>query len=862
MAPRQKKAPQDNRKGSAAPAKTPRRAKSASKPASPIVREVSGLITAAASILLLVFIFFENAGGFIGGAIRGVLIGLLGFGAFVIPFMILAFAVMWLTSSASPSRSKQVIAVLLFLCVITLLAVPSVNLHHNFSGFFDYLRHYYSEASGGNGGLIGASIATITLTALGTFGSYLLLVTLGIILAIFLTGKSLISFVSAMNDRYGSRATHEDYEYDDDHEDEYIHEESEEPQRKAAKKASLLPARKRKKHGKPEFFTIDDEEYDEEDFEYMDDEGYVELISETCASPKEQVIEVIRDGETGDIVDIKDKDEDTSEGAEEIAATQETVAAQETETELEGDIVINENTNKFVDITGTQPDPETIESQLDEGALANEDEEEYVFPPITLLTPPPNTQVSGSRTSILENSKKLEETLKSFGVEAKVVEVSKGPTVTRYELAPGVGVKVSKISSLADDLALNLAAVGIRIEAPIPGKAAVGIEIPNKEISPVYLREVIEDEAFGSFPSNVAFALGKDIAGNTVVADIAKMPHLLIAGATGSGKSVCINTLITSIIYKSSPQEVKLLMIDPKVVELSIYNGIPHLLIPVVTDPKKASAALFWAVQEMVRRYNLFAEASVRDLKGYNTMLSEKEPQEGEEVEGPLPQIVIIIDELADLMMVAPGEVEDSICRLAQMARAAGLHLIIATQRPSVDVITGLIKANVPSRLAFAVSSGVDSRTILDSVGAERLLGKGDMLFNPVGLGKPQRIQGAFISDKEVESIVNFVKRGEKVTYDNDMIEQITAARPSADTTDPDADIDELFDTAAEFVISKEKASASLLQRQFRIGYNRASRLIEDLESKGIVGPEDGAKPRKVLMNVYQWQEWREGRAD
>ena len=852
MAARQKKVQKEDRKVSSNSAKTSKRGGSAPQAGSSIMREVSGLVTAAGSVLLLVFVFFENAGGVIGGAIRGVLVGMLGFGAFAIPFMLLAFAVMWLTSGKPLPAAKQVMTVLLFLCVITFLAVPSVNLHHNFTGLFDYLRYYYSIGGGGNGGLVGAAIATLILTALGTFGSYLLLVTLGVILAIFLTGKSLFAFVAAMNDRYGSRARYEDYE-DDEEDGMYIPEELAGSERKSGKKFSLLSARKRKKHGKPQFFTIEDnEDYDDE---YDDD--CVDLISESCPqhSTKEQVIEVIRDGETGDIVDIKDKEDETVELVGEAAVA--------LEPELDGDIVINENTNKFVDITGGQPDPETIESQLDEGALGAEDEEEYVFPPITLLTANPNTQVSGSRSSILENSRKLEETLKSFGVEAKVVEVSKGPTVTRYELAPGVGVKVSKISSLADDLALNLAAVGIRIEAPIPGKAAVGIEIPNKEISPVYLREVIEDEAFASFPSKVAFALGKDIAGNTVVADIAKMPHLLIAGATGSGKSVCINTLITSIIYKATPQEVKLLMIDPKVVELSIYNGIPHLLIPVVTDPKKASAALFWAVQEMVRRYNLFAEASVRDLKGYNAMLSEKQPEEGEEVEGPLPQIVIIIDELADLMMVAPGEVEDSICRLAQMARAAGLHLIIATQRPSVDVITGLIKANVPSRLAFAVSSGVDSRTILDSVGAERLLGKGDMLFNPVGLGKPQRIQGAFISDKEVESIVSFVKRGEKVTYDNEMIEKITAARPSSDAADGNGgEIDELFDAAAEFVISKEKASASLLQRQFRIGYNRASRLIEDLETKGIVGPEDGAKPRKVLMNAYQWQEWREGRAD
>ncbi len=467
--------------------------------------------------------------------------------------------------------------------------------------------------------------------------------------------------------------------------------------------------------------------------------------------------------------------------------------------------------------------------------------EEYEFPPIDLLKENPYEPSSDTKALIMENSRKLEETLESFGVEAKVIEVNSGPTVTRYEVEPGKGVKVSRISGLADDLALNLAAMGIRIEAPIPGKAAVGIEIPNKEVMPVYLREVIDDDEFLSFPSKLSFPLGKDISGDTVVTDIAKMPHLLIAGATGSGKSVCINTLITGILYKARPDEVKLLMIDPKVVELSVYNGIPHLLIPVVTDPKKAAGALNWAVKEMIRRYNLFAETAVRDLKSYNALRAENEKE-------PLPHIVIIIDELADLMMAAPGEVEDAICRLAQMARAAGLHLIIATQRPSVDVITGLIKANVPSRLAFAVSSGTDSRTILDMIGAEKLLGKGDMLFSPVGIGKPRRIQGAFISDKEVEAIVNFLKKSHWSSYDLNMIEDITSANV---TIEQEGEVDEFFDEAVRFVITKERASASMLQRQFRIGYNRASRMIEDMELRRIIGPEDGSKPRKVLIKSW-----------
>ncbi len=474
---------------------------------------------------------------------------------------------------------------------------------------------------------------------------------------------------------------------------------------------------------------------------------------------------------------------------------------------------------------------------------------QYVFPSMDLLSRNQAIQSSESKSEMLHNAKKLETTLKSFSVDAKVIQINKGPTVTRYELSPSQGVKVSKIVNLADDIALNLAASGIRIEAPIPGKAAVGIEVPNKESQSVSLRSVLESEIFQDFPSKLAFALGEDITGQPVVTDIAKMPHLLIAGATGSGKSVCINTLITSILYKSTPEEVKLLLVDPKVVELSIYNGIPHLLIPVVTEPKKASAALNWAVREMLERYKDFAENGVRDIKGYNAMKKEKGESDF------MPQIVIIIDELADLMMAAPGEVEDAICRLAQMARAAGMHLIIATQRPSVDVITGVIKANIPSRLAFAVSSGIDSRTILDMTGAEKLLGKGDMLFYPQGMSKPVRIQGAFLSDKEVENIVNFIKKQSLTDYDKEIIDKITTDVLQSGTESEETDA--FFDKAVDLVIQKQKASTSMLQRQFRIGYNRAARLMESLESHGIVGPEEGSKPRKVLLTKEEWEDMR-----
>lgn len=495
--------------------------------------------------------------------------------------------------------------------------------------------------------------------------------------------------------------------------------------------------------------------------------------------------------------------------------------------------------------TKTEAQKEAVQQPA---APAEPAEKPYVFPPINLLGRDPGNTAGSGILEQQKNGRKLEMTLKSFGVEARVINVSAGPTVTRYEVSPSQGVKVSKIVNLADDIALNLAASGIRIEAPIPGKAAVGIEVPNKETKSVYLRTVLESDAFRKHPSKLAFALGEDITGNPIVTDIAKMPHLLIAGATGSGKSVCINTLITSILYKADPKEVKLLLVDPKVVELSVYNGIPHLLIPVVTDPKKASAALNWAVREMLERYNDFAVCGVRDIKGFNAMKEEKG-----EPEAKMPQIVIIIDELADLMMAAPGEVEDSICRLAQMARAAGMHLIIATQRPSVDVITGVIKANIPSRLAFAVSSGIDSRTILDMVGAEKLLGKGDMLFYPSGQSKPSRIQGAFVTDKEVEQIVDFLRKSSRPGYTQEMVDQITAVAKTAGG--PSEEIDEFFEQAVDLILEKEKASVSMLQRQFRIGYNRAARLMDELERRGMVGPEEGSKPRKVLITRAQWEE-------
>ena len=487
---------------------------------------------------------------------------------------------------------------------------------------------------------------------------------------------------------------------------------------------------------------------------------------------------------------------------------------------------------------------------------------EYRIPPLSLLQKGKAATGDSSR-ELKETAMRLQQTLNTFGVKVTITDISQGPSVTRYELQPEQGVKVSKIVGLADDIKLNLAATDIRIEAPIPGKAAIGIEVPNKENMTVALRDLLESKEFQEFNSNIAFAVGKDIAGKTVVADIAKMPHMLIAGATGSGKSVCINTLIMSILYKAHPYDVKLIMVDPKVVELSVYNGIPHLLIPVVTDPKKASAALHWGVSEMEDRYRKFADYNVRDLKGYNKKIETMPVPEGEEAPKKMPQIVIIVDELADLMMVCPGEVEESICRLAQLARAAGIHLIIATQRPSVDVITGLIKANMPSRVAFSVSSGVDSRTILDMNGAEKLLGKGDMLFYPQGYSKPARVQGAFVSDKEVSDVVDYLKnQALGNTYSNyaeDIEEKIKNIGSSGGSSGSGSgggnDRDEYFEEAARFIIDKDKASIGMLQRVLKIGFNRAARIMDQLCEYGVVGEEEGTKPRKVLMSMEQFEQ-------
>ena len=523
--------------------------------------------------------------------------------------------------------------------------------------------------------------------------------------------------------------------------------------------------------------------------------------------------------------------------------------------EIEPDVI---DANLFKDVEEQKEEKKKAVLQLEHAQIV--EDEHYEYPPVELLSKPSKKALKGGAKALTDTATRLQKTLYSFGVSAKVENVSVGPAITRYELKPAEGVRVSKIANLADDIALNLAAETIRIEAPIPGKQAVGIEVPNKEKEVVHFREILDSEEFKENKSKLTVGLGKDVAGNVQLADIAKMPHVLIAGSTGSGKSVCINTIITSIIYNAKPSEVKFVMVDPKVVELSVYNGIPHLLIPVVTDPRKAAGALAWAVQEMDDRYNKFASKGVRDLKGYNKAI-EKENEAGK-----LPQIVIIIDELADLMMVAKSDVEDAICRLAQKARAAGMHLVIATQRPSVDVITGLIKANVPSRIAFAVSSQVDSRTILDSIGAEKLLGKGDMLFFPAGAPKPSRVQGAFVSDDEVEKIVDFIKSNGTATYSEDILESIENSNKTdkeiAQEQAEDDETDPFLMDAIQTVVETGQASTSFIQRRFKVGYARAGRIIDQMEERGVISGYQGSKPREVLMTLDKWNELKMGKSE
>lgn len=875
-----------------------------------ILDEIILLLVIVVSIVVFVSLLTDKM-GVIGGLISSFFKGILGFGGILLPVFVIAYCIWMLVDEEKRYPLVRACGAALFLLTVASAAqVINPVKRPADMGFLKYCGTLYSEGAFSNGGLFGGLLGGALYRALDVLGSVIILLALGIISIVMATGKS---FFHAIGDANAHRKARRKVK------NEKIKNKAERiRQQELLEEERLAKKEERRRKMSREDFNIELQEGDNKETPYVQEtvfrkkpmileskkrEPIFDFVKENAeeaeakkdavkAAASQMAASTLREtvkAKAGDIIPgekakepviLPEKQEEPlvqGVGLEDGDALIEEIFAEKPETDDSPiiDILPEEDMGKEMEpaeeeipivaeeMTEAMPAPaektveemeaETETAEAEEAAAEIpaepvEVEKPYIYPPIDLLGKDPQTGSGSNRSEMIENARKLESTLKSFGVDAKVIQISKGPTVTRYELSPSQGVKVSKIVNLADDIALNLAASGIRIEAPIPGKAAVGIEVPNRETQSVYMRTLLESDAFKEHPSKLAFALGQDIAGNPVVTDIAKMPHLLIAGATGSGKSVCINTLITSILYKADPKEVKLLLVDPKVVELSVYNGIPHLLIPVVTDPKKASSALNWAVREMLQRYNDFAAHGVRDIKGFNKMMEEK----GDE-KGKMPQIVIIIDELADLMMAAPGEVEDAICRLAQMARAAGMHLIIATQRPSVDVITGVIKANIPSRLAFAVSSGIDSRTILDMVGAEKLLGKGDMLFYPSGQSKPSRLQGAFVTDQEVEAIVDFLKKSSKPYYTQETIDQITSAGKAGGGAVEDAD--EFFGQAVDLILEKEKASVSMLQRQFRIGYNRAARLMDDLEKHGIVGPEEGSKPRKVLITKSEWEE-------
>ena len=682
---------------------------------------------------------------------------------------------------------------------------------------------YYVGSQGKGGGAIGAVAAVPLAKLLGDVGAVILCVGIAAILLVFTFGINLSELINLFMARVEEKR------------DERIERKIEEDDDKET------PAERRKRLREERRTKL--EQAKQEKAERI-------AASKAAKAPMDNQIKINFGGRIVDNADEKTGLKKYNHEGEDLEPLTKQSKAQKQH--IEPDVL---DSNLFKDVEEEKEEKKKAVLQLEHAQIV--EDEHYEYPPVELLSKPSKKALKGGARALTDTATKLQKTLYSFGVSAKVENVSVGPAITRYELKPAEGVRVSKIANLADDIALNLAAETIRIEAPIPGKQAVGIEVPNKEKEVVHFREVLDSDEFRSNKSKLTIGLGKDVAGNVQLADIAKMPHVLIAGSTGSGKSVCINTIITSIIYNSKPSEVKFVMVDPKVVELSVYNGIPHLLIPVVTDPRKAAGALAWAVQEMDDRYNKFASKGVRDLKGYNKAI-EKENEAGK-----LPQIVIIIDELADLMMVAKNDVEDAICRLAQKARAAGMHLVIATQRPSVDVITGLIKANVPSRIAFAVSSQVDSRTILDSVGAEKLLGKGDMLFFPAGAPKPSRVQGAFVSDDEVQKIVDFIKSNGTATYSEDILESIENSNKTdkeiAQEKDEDDDTDPFLMDAIQTVVETGQASTSFIQRRFKVGYARAGRIIDQMEERGVISGYQGSKPREVLMTLDRWNELKMG---
>lgn len=766
------------------------------------------------SILLGVLIYGKS--GVVGIKLNEILGGMMGIIRYILPIGIFAIAIKIACADNEYLSSKLAQYAVLLLSFCVLISVYQMNtgeITTTGKEMTEIIKDAYSIGSQGNGGgALGALLAQPLVKLLGPIGAIILCIGIVIMLAVFTFGINMSDIVNNVVEK--SQENRE-----------------ERLERKQKDKEEQLKEREK---------YIEQKKKEKEDKKTNNKEIYPQDTNEDNI---DEQIKINFGGRLIDEYEGKGRKKYNHEGEDLTPLTKQTKKEK-----IQPDVI---EKNLFKQEEERKEDKTKEVLQLEHAMIV--EDENYEYPPIELLSKPAKKTLKGGAKALTDTATKLQKTLYSFGVSAKVENVSVGPAITRYELKPAEGVRVSKIANLADDIALNLAAETIRIEAPIPGKQAVGIEVPNKEKESVHLREVLESDEFHDNKSKLTVALGKDVAGNIQLADIAKMPHVLIAGSTGSGKSVCINTIISSVIYNAKPSEVKLVMVDPKVVELSVYNGIPHLLIPVVTDPKKAAGALAWAVQEMDNRYNLFAQKGVRDLKGYNKAI------EKEEGTGKLPQIVIIVDELADLMMVAAKDVEEAICRLAQKARAAGMHLVIATQRPSVDVITGLIKANVPSRIAFAVSSQIDSRTILDSVGAEKLLGKGDMLFFPSGAPKPVRVQGAFVSDDEVEKIVGFVKKNGTATYSEDILEKIEnnnkTDKEIAQEAQDDDETDPFLMDAIDTVVETGQASTSFIQRRFKVGYARAGRIIDQMEERGIISGYQGSKPREVLMTKERLEE-------
>ena len=818
---------------------------------------------------------------FLGAKVSGLSFGLFGLMAYLVPICVFIGAAFYVSNRDNGIAMIKLIAGVLFvsfLCLFVELIVGNGKSYSILKSFQFAVEH----KSGG--GALGGLLAGVLCPAIGKVGTYVVDVIMLIISMVILTERSFLGGV-----KKGSRKVYDSAKEDAARRKE-VRQLRREQQRRMDRKAEGVVFDTKIQPNPQKFSDNISELILSEDFEAND--SMVEIAAHPMEKEEDSQLQSTAEPEMEEKVHKKSKrgkkTQEASMPLDEIQeisismpldGTQEIPVAMSSDQVQEITFSMPSDDMQEIPVTmssqKTQENPVSMSSDKpqknpisqaeqvhkDATLIQAEGNQEaahhYVFPPVSLLKPGDPVK-KDNRRQLQETAIQLQQILKNFGVNVTVTDVSCGPSVTRYELQPELGVKVSKIVNLADDIKLNLAAADIRIEAPIPGKAAVGIEVPNKENVMVRFRELIEASEFQKHSSSICFTAGKDYGGQVVVADIAKMPHLLIAGATGSGKSVCINTIIMSILYKADPEDVKLILIDPKVVELSVYNGIPHLFIPVVTDPKKAAGALHWAVAEMTDRYQKFADYQVRDLKGYNQKVEAIEDVEDETKPKKLPQIVIIVDELADLMMVAPGDVEDAICRLAQLARAAGIHLIIATQRPSVDVITGLIKANMPSRIAFSVSSGVDSRTILDMNGAEKLLGNGDMLFYPQGYQKPLRVQGPFVSDQEVEAVVDFLKKQSTVVYNTEIEDKMNTVAISSGTSGAGGgdDRDTYFVEAGKFVIEKDKGSIGMLQRMFKIGFNRAARIMDQLEEAGVVGPEEGTKPRKILMSLSEFEQY------